>query len=353
MEVEKGTMRSKIVRLFPSAIVLGMLALFFIFNGLSKMGCSAPKDGTAIQRGANFLINLQRADGAIADTVNPLFDTWETVIAAAALVEAGISHEDSVLKKALHYLQTNEDSAGMLCHNQKCRAAYCLETTAEYFLLLNAIGKQSEVQQRLDTIVHLQNPSGQWEIGNPDVQGIKDFPSVTAFVLAMLEAGKDSSAHDSLAVQWLIHQQKEAGDWGSNWEYYGCPGYALWPILRMLRKENSKEAQNAVHKAEAYMIATQAADGSWNFSDAKFPKTPSPELQTALMVLALEGCIENDAQPAYKKGIQFLLDHELPDGHWNGGYFPIPNARYNKEEYVFATAMAIRALAGYQRWQEQ
>ena len=48
-----------------------------------------------------------------------------------------------------------------------------------------------------------------------------------------------------------------------------------------------------------------------------------------------------------KKAIDFLLKSQKKDGSWEGGYFPIPNNRYTKKEYVFATSLALIALNKY------
>lgn len=99
------------------------------------------------------------------------------------------------------------------------------------------------------------------------------------------------------------------------------------------------------------MLSQQQPDGSWEFKDPARKRMPSRELQTALMLSALEaaGCRENEA--AISKGIDFLLASQQPDGSWNGGYFPIDSERYKKEEYVFATARAIGVLEAFRQYQ--
>jgi hypothetical protein len=47
---------------------------------------------------------------------------------------------------------------------------------------------------------------------------------------------------------------------------------------------------------------------------------------------------------AFTKGMDFLLKTRLPNGSWDGGFFPIPNTRYKKREYLFATALIYQLL---------
>lgn len=298
-------------------------------------------EAQALARGAVFLAEIQRPDGAICDTVNPLFDIWETVEAATALWQYRRDTSDTVLQKALAFLQTHENSAGMLCHNRKCRASYCLETTAEYFILLADIHGPQYIQARMDTLRKLQKPSGEWAIGNPDVLEMQAFPSVTGFVLAAFQAAGMQPLYPEAAVTWLASQQQPDGDWGAAWEYYGCTAYALWPILRALDGEHDPVATAAVAKAIHYIDSHQQQGQYWD-STTIGPKKVSLELQTALMLNALDASEKSDAQ--VQGGIDFLVQRQQADGHWDGGDFPIANVRYQKEEYVFATARAMVAI---------
>ncbi|MBL0016305.1 MAG: hypothetical protein IPP17_07630 [Bacteroidetes bacterium] len=60
-----------------------MFALLIYF--LCLVGCGKSPTEKALDQGVEFFASIQRADGAICDTVNPLFDIWETVEAATAI----------------------------------------------------------------------------------------------------------------------------------------------------------------------------------------------------------------------------------------------------------------------------
>ena len=298
------------------------------------------------QKGTTFLKYIQRSNGAICDTTNPLFETWETILAVSAIYRSDADTNDMVVKKGLSFLKKNENAEGLICHNQKCRQSYCIETTAAYFNLLKLTGKNENITKRLKKIAALQKPGGEWEIGNPDVRIEKDFPSVTAFVLNLFHDADLETDHKKEALIWLLKKQTIRGDWGKAWEYYGCSGYALWPVLEVLQHENSTEAGLAKNKAIAFILSGQNSDGSWFYKDPLFEKQTSAALQTALMLSALQHAGETNTE-AVLKGINFLVNSQQKQGNWNGGYFPVPEKRYTKEEYVFATALAIDVMQTY------
>ncbi len=301
----------------------------------------------ALQKAKFFLGSVQKENGAICDTTNTLFDTWETILASTALFETLPDTGTLILKKALHFLEQNENTSGLVCHNTKCKQSYCLETTAEYFSLLISMGEKGKVKQRLPVIINMQKESGEWDIGNPDVREQKNFPSVTAFVLAMLTDTDAEPLHKKQAYSWLIKSQTANGDWGHGWEYYGVPAYALWPAMRALHLDHSPEAETAKQKAIQYICSQQKTDGSWRFVNTTAENQVSPELQTALMLSALR--YANFAvNVVVEKGIDFLLSNQSVNGSWDGGYFPISNKRYIKKEYVMATSLSMRVLRGYQ-----
>jgi squalene cyclase len=296
----------------------------------------------AIKRGRNFLIHVQKNDGAISDTLNPLFETWETVLAATALYDTKKDTNEITFKKALSFLRKNENINGLVCHNKKCKEAYCLETTAQYFLLLIRMGLKEKIKPRLEFIKELQKPTGEWEIGNPDVKEIKDFPSVTAFILQLFTIADIKPKYEKEAYQWLISKQNEARHWGNAWEYYNCPAYTIWPALQI--KTTHTGYATAKEKVSAYILKSQYKNGSWNYIDLAINKGPSAELQTALMISSLENYPATKNKEQISKGIVFLLSKQTSNGSWDGGDFPIKNERYQKKEYVFATALSLIVL---------
>ncbi|MBL7782730.1 MAG: hypothetical protein JNM22_16000 [Saprospiraceae bacterium] len=338
---------------FPSVAIqaLRCLLLPLVLFPVSLYGQQDLKEkeiSIALEKGTRFLSRIQRPDGGICDTLNPLFDTWETVLAATALYETnGRDTNQVVLKKALAFLRKQENAQGLICHNKRCKEAYCLETTAAYFLLMIETGETEKVSVRAKTILELQKPTGEWMVGNPDVREQKDFPSVTGFALSLLQTLGVSPIYPDEAVRWLLDHQTLAGDWGAAWEYYDCPAYALSPILRALYMHHSEEANLAMKKATQYIRSQQNADGSWDVSNATRDKRPSRVLHTGLMLSALKYIDYEEKAVQTDQAIDFLLAQQQADGSWDGGFFPIDSKTYIKKEYVFATAQAMMVLQDY------
>ena len=336
---------STIAKRFFQIIGLGALVLSSS-PGFTQSNDRPAKIRTALKKAEAFLIQIQKPDGAIRDTINPLFETWETILAATALHKINTDTSAPPLKKAIRFLRNNENDDGLICHNQKCKKAYCLETTAAYFSLLMQMGEIEKVRVRIGQIVGMQKNTGQWEIGNPDVIEQKEFPSITAFVLNMMKDAGQKPTYAKEAIDWMLNNQTRNGNWGSAWEYYECPAYALWPVMKWLRGRKDSRSLIAFKKATEYIQQAQSKDGSWFYSDAGGKKTVSPQLQTALMLSALQNDRKSN-KTMIEKGIDFLLAQQDPTGYWDGGDFPIPNQQYIKREYVFATSLCIMVLNDY------
>ncbi len=331
---------------FKSVCIITAVLTGNLFFTIHKPDSNVEAIRLSQQKAIDFLINIQRKDGAICDTINPLFETWETILAITAIYRSNSDTNDLTVRKGLSFLMNNENKEGLVCHNQKCKQAYCLETTAVYYNLLKLTGKKGNLNERLKQIAVIQKQSGEWEIGNPDVRIEKDFPSVTAFVLNLFNDEAVEPVYKKQALNWLLKKQTRQGDWGSAWEYYGCKGYALWPILKVLHKENTTNSRMARNKAVSFILSKQNSNGSWFDKDPALEKQTSAALQTALMLKALQHAGVTNTE-AVSKGINFLVNSQQKNGNWTGGYFPIPEKRYTKEEYVFATALAIEVMQTY------
>lgn len=318
---------------------------FGILLALLLPSCKDPYK-EAMDGGVIFLESIQRPDGAICDSVNPLFETWETVEAATALYAFYQDTTQLSIARALAYLRGQENAAGMLCHNRKCREAYCLETTAEYYILLADIHGPDFIKPRMDTLKRLQRPDGHWEIGNPDVRQDTAFPSVTAFVLGAFAAAEVAPQDRKAAFDWLIAQQDSTGGWGQSWEYYGTEAYALWPCLRAFQGFQSEQIQQCAGRAEA-RLADLLHSINQNDSVQGDSSGVSKALEIGLMLSTMDDWLAFSNYGNSRSALSQLLQLQRPDGSWNGGLFPIPNARYKKEEYVFATARIVIAFIHY------
>lgn len=323
------------------ALTLVMILAFFQLTALGQPSIQRSSIHKAIERSQQFLIGQQQPEGSFSDSLNNLFETWETILVTDALLYK-LSPEDSIIQKAVQWLHDHESPEQLICHNQKCRQSYCLETSAVYLELLQRLPQKQDQKARIDFIAHLQEADGHWEIGNPDVTLQTGFPSVTGFVLNLLNEHDGDSISQRKAKQFLTKAQLSDGSWGATWEYYGCPGYALWQCLPAMRTGPGISA--VANRAQQYILQTQAEDGSWPVHQESGNHI-STELHTTFMLLALSAETDQESKLALKKGIRYLLETQAANGSWDGGLFPIPNERYKKREYLVATALTCKLLS--------
>lgn len=293
-----------------------------------------------LDRAVVFLERAQIPSGAICDSTNPLFNTWETILATDALLDHYPETHPTV-QRALEWLRSNENEQGLICHNSACRTAYCIETSCLYLQLLHRL--KVPVADRVALLEQLQQPNGSWQIGNPDVLFRTDYASVTAFMLNLYTTTDYRSGRADAAFAYVAAQQSADGSWGQTWEYYSCPGYALWQCMPPLRTREARRSE--WEKAKSYILENQLANGSWYVAENPEIHHVSPQLQTALMLSCLAGETDDASRAAWAKGMDFLLATQLENGGWEGGFFPIPNQRYRKRESIFATALACKLLS--------
>jgi hypothetical protein len=296
-----------------------------------------------LEKALAFLKSAQDSTGQFSDSLNPLFNVWETILVTDALLET-LPYNDPVIVEALDWLKANENADGLICHNTSCRDRYCVETSAMYIRLLTRVPNVDPYDPRpaANRIAAMQEPNGSWKIGNPDVRDRVDFASVTAFALNLLHQVNNENGYDRMAaLQFLAAHQQADGSLGKTWEYYNCYGYALWQCFYIL--DGYPETFDVADKARTFMLGSQLPDGSWNDPDQPVNHI-SPELQTLFMLHALYEAGETSTE-TFRKGLDYIRTRQLPNGAWDGGLFPIPKEQYKKREYLVATALAYKLLA--------
>ena len=93
-------------------------------------------------------------------------------------------------------------------------------------------------------------------------------------------------------------------------------------------------ASAAIRKAASALIARQRADGGWG----QIPTLASDAYATgqALTALAESGAMK-PTDPAYKKGVRFLLGTQLEDGSWHVRSRAVPVQPYFDSEFPHGT----------------
>jgi len=161
---------------------------------------------------------------------------------------------------------------------------------------------QPFIRRAVAWLLSRQNPDGGWgescfTYDDPRTGGMgKSTASQTAWaLLALMHAGE--AAHPSVArgMQFLLGQQNAAG---------------LDPASPVMRK------------AVDWLVSIQNADGGWGEDGTSYKldyngyeRAPSTASQTAWALIGLMAAGAAD-HPAVKRGIDFLLRTQGPDGLW-------------------------------------
>ncbi len=121
------------------------------------------------------------------------------------------------------------------------------------------------------------------------------------------------------AVQWILKDQKEDGSWYGRWGVNYI--YGTWAVLSGLAAVGFDMSREPIRRAVRWILDHQNANGGWGETCASYrnenlkgqgESTPS---QTAWALLALNAANEHE-NPAVRRGIEYLLEKQRPDGSW-------------------------------------
>lgn len=157
------------------------------------------------------------------------------------------------------------------------------------------------------------------------------------------------------AIELIKYQRYEGnGAWWGMWTVCFLPATSY--VITGLAKVGVSPAEPWIQTALAWMLSRQNPDGGWGESVDAFENPalagcgPSMRGVTAYVVWAL--CVAGESQSeACRRGVTYLLDHQLTDGLWADSHpigVMLPRAAYYSNT-TFATYVSLEALGAFQR----
>jgi squalene-hopene/tetraprenyl-beta-curcumene cyclase len=301
-----------------------------------------------------FTVHEETPDGPVRWLEACQSPVWDTGLAVAALLDAGVAADDKAVLRATDWLlaeQIHADGDWRVRRPELPSGGWAFEfandgypdtdDTAEIVLALRRVAhpEPDRLRTALDDAVAwttgMQSSDGGWgafDADNTDTTPLKlpfcdfgaviDPPSadVTAHIVEMLAAeGLADTEACRRGVQWLLDHQEDDGSWFGRWgtnHVYGT-GAAVPALVAVGMPTGDPVIRRAVRWLEAH----QNADGGWgedlrSYVDPTWvgrgDSTPS---QTAWALLALLAAGEDSE--AVRRGIRHLVDTQRRDGGWD------------------------------------
>jgi len=325
-----------------------------------------PLDHPAMRAGIEglegFVVNEDTPDGPVRRLEACQSPVWDTGLAIAALLDAGVPGDDADVLRATDWMLDEQVLVGgdwQVRRPQVPAGGWAFEfandgypdtdDTAEIVLALRRVvhPDSRRLRDALDRAVvwtaGMQSKDGGWGAFDADntraltnalpfcdFGAVIDPPSadVTAHVVEMLAAeGFADGERCRRGVTWLLDHQEQDGSWFGRWganHVYGT-GAAVPALVAAGTPRSAPQIRAAVRWLEEH----QNADGGWG-EDLRSYRDPawigrgeSTASQTAWALLALLAAEGSDAPPseALRRGIGWLVSTQRADGTWDEDHF--------------------------------
>ncbi len=197
---------------------------------------------------------------------------------------------------------------------------------------------RASLERAREWIIGMQSDNGAWGAFDADNEfyylnnipfadhgALLDPPTedVTARCVSMLAVFGDTVTNSKAvarALDYLRRTQLADGSWYGRWGMNYI--YGTWSVLCCLNAAGLDPASPVIRKAVDWLVSIQNADGGWGEDGTSYKldyngyeRAPSTASQTAWALIGLMAAGAAD-HPAVKRGIDFLLRTQGPDGLW-------------------------------------
>ncbi|MBF6059970.1 squalene--hopene cyclase [Nocardia terpenica] len=321
-----------------------------------------PLDHPAIRAGIEgldgFTVREHTPDGEVRRLEACQSPVWDTGLAVAALLDAGVPGDDPAVLRATDWLLGEQITGGGDWQVRRPRlesGGWAFEfandvypdtdDTAEIVLALHRVSHPdparlaAAVDRAAEWTVGMQSRDGGWgafdadntstlpmKLPFCDFGAVTDPPSadVTAHVVEMMAAlGRGAEPACRRGVRWLLDHQESDGSWFGRWgaNYVYGTGAAVPALVATGMNPRSTPIRTAL----AWLAEHQNPDGGWG-EDLRSYRDPawigrgtSTASQTAWALLALLAA--DPDSPAVDRGVAWLIDTQRPDGTWDEDHY--------------------------------
>jgi squalene-hopene/tetraprenyl-beta-curcumene cyclase len=319
-----------------------------------------PDDHPAVAKGIQAIEDFVIEEGGELFFQPCVSPTWDTALAAKALLDSGAPADDPVLRRAAEWLLQNQIFKGgdwQVKNPNLEPGGWAFEfandwypdtdDTAVILMVLRRIvladehGKEHAIRRGLNWTLGMQSRNGGWgafdtdnlrEIFNKipfaDMEAMLDQPAadLTGRHLELMgEYGYDLEMRQAKrALAFIRRTQEPDGSWWGRWGVNYI--YGTWSVLSGLRAIGEDLQQPYVRRAVAWLKSRQNEDGGWgetcdSYSDpalaGRGPSTPSQTAWALLGLLAGEDMLS----PELVRGIDYLARSQQSDGTWGEVHF--------------------------------
>jgi squalene-hopene/tetraprenyl-beta-curcumene cyclase len=319
-----------------------------------------PDDHPAVAKGIQAIEDFVIEEGDQLFFQPCVSPTWDTALAAKALLDSGTADDDPALQRAAEWLLANQIFKGgdwQVKNPDLEPGGWAFEfandwypdtdDTAVILMVLRRIaladerGKAHAIQRGINWTLGMQSRNGGWgafdtdnlrEIFNKipfaDMEAMLDQPTadLTGRHLELMgDYGYDLEMRQAKRALAFVHNTQEAdGSWWGRWGVNYI--YGTWSVLCGLRAIGDDLRQPYVRRAVAWLKNRQNEDGGWGETcDSYFDRTfagcgPSTPSQTAWALLGLLAG-EDGMSPELVRGVDYLTRQQQADGTWDELHF--------------------------------
>ncbi len=334
----------------------------WVYSLIALHHADAEKFADALNKGFDGFDSFAIEDEETCTVQACISPVWDTCLAQVALLESGVAADDPMVQKSTRWLMDNQILAdgdwqvkakdtppggwAFEFHNDKYPD---IDDTSEVVIALalasmeggDEAERERAIRRGVEWIEGMQSRSGGWAAFDKDNNRwymarlpfcdfgeTLDPPSadVTAHILEMYGRLGYGTDHPPVkrGYQYLRQEQESDGPWFGRWgvNYVYGTG-AVLPALEAIGEDMS---QPYVRRAVDWLLSHQNEDGGWgeccgSYVDPSLRGVGSSTAsQTAWALLALISAGEAGSA-ASRRGVEYLLSVQQPDGGWDEPYF--------------------------------